>query len=46
MIEPDDIIRFKAADIPDLPELEKPRRKRKKPGVPPPEDWEPFGCEW
>ena len=47
MIEPDTTIRFSHDDAPDLPELRKPKkRKRKKLEIPEPTDWRPFGCEW
>lgn len=47
MIEPDDTIHFSPDDAPDLPELKKPeKRKRKKQEIPEPADWRPFGCEW
>lgn len=47
MIEPDTTIRFSPDDAPDLPEVKKPKgRKRKKREIPEPTDWRPFGCEW
>lgn len=47
MIEPDDTIRFQAKDVPDLPEVQRPRkRQRKRRDIPEPKDWRPFGCEW
>lgn len=45
MIEPDDTIRFKSDDVPELPEIQAPR-KYKKSEVPEPKDWRPFGVEW
>lgn len=47
MIVDDTIIRFAPDDVPDLPELHKPKkRKRKKRETPPPTDWRPHGEEW
>lgn len=47
MIEPDTTIRFSPDDVPDLLELRKPKkRKRKKQEIPEPTDWRPFGFEW
>ena len=45
MIEPETIIRFKQEDTPDISELKKPRKPRKKKLQTWPFDWLPFGCE-
>ena len=47
MTEPDSTIRFKPDDVPELQEIQTPRkRKPKKREVPGPTDWMPFGVEW
>lgn len=47
MIEPDDTIRFKPGDMPELEEVKAPRKRiRRRREVPEPEDWRPFGAEW
>ena len=47
MIEPDDTIRFKRADVPELPELQQHRQpKRQRQEIPEPTDFRPFGVEW
>ena len=47
MIEPDDTIRFSPDDAPDMLEVKKPKkRKRKKREIPEPTDWRPLGYEW
>lgn len=47
MIEPETTIRFSTDDVPDLPEMHKPKRwQRKKREIPEPEDWRPIGAEW
>lgn len=45
MIEPDDIIRFRPCDVPELEEVREPERRKAEPN-PEPKDWRPFGCEW
>lgn len=47
MIEPDDTIRFKPADVPELPELQQRRQpKRQRKEIPEPTDFRPHGAEW
>lgn len=47
MIVDDPIIHFAEDDIPDLPELHKPKKcKRRMRETPPPTDWRPHGEEW
>ena len=46
MIVDDTIIRFSPGDAPDLPELKKPKKRKRKRDTPPPTDWRPHGEEW
>lgn len=47
MIEPDNTIRFKPDDAPELTEIPVTGKDdRKKIEVPEPKDWRPFGAEW
>lgn len=46
MIVDDTIIRFSPDDVPDLPELKKPKKRKRKRDTPPPTDWRPHGEEW
>ena len=46
MIVDDPIIHFAEDDVPDLPELHKPKKLKRKRETPLPTDWRPHGEEW
>lgn len=46
MIADGPIIHFSPADAPDLPELKKPKKRKRKRDTQPPTDWRPHGEEW